>query len=117
MEWGFTLGLIAITLSVISIVIYFGWKLSKAVQKNASDSVLALHITPTGTILFACMVGFWIICLAARALAPEGSLGAFLKGPDGLLVILIGSVLFCAVAGAVLETLGYPIAKRGGRGA
>lgn len=112
MEWGFILGLVAITLSVIGLVIYFGRKLSRAVEKQDSDSYLKLSITTTGTVLFACLTGFWIICIAARKLAPESYLGAFLNTSDGVPVVLIGSVLFSGVAGAILEKLGYPIARR-----
>ncbi len=112
MEWGFILGLVAITVPVIGLVIYLGRKLSRGVEKQASDSDRALNITPTGTILFACIVGFWIICVAARKLAPDGTLGAFLNTSDGVALVLIGSVLFGGVAGAILEKIGYPIARR-----
>lgn len=112
MEWGFLLGLVAITLAVIGLFIYFGRKLSRAIEKQGSGRDLALSITPTGTVLFACIVGFWIVCVAARKLAPEGYLGAFLNTPDGVAVVLFGSVLFSGVAGAILEKLGYPIARR-----
>ena len=57
MEWGFVLGLGAITLVVIGLIIYFGLKLDKAVQRHAPEISLPLSITPTGNALFACMVG------------------------------------------------------------
>lgn len=117
MEWGFILGLVAITLPVIGLVICFGRKLSRAIEKQASDNDLALSITPAGTVLFACIVAFWIICVAARKLAPEGHLGAFVNTSDGVAVVLIGSVVFSGVAGAILEKLGYPIARKKEHGA
>ena len=60
MKLGFILGLIAITLVVVALVIYFGRKLSRHVQTHAPDSDLTVHVTPSGNVLFACLVGFWI---------------------------------------------------------
>lgn len=117
MEWGFVLGLGAITLVVIGLVIYFGRKLSKAIQNRTPESDLAVNVTPTGNALAACMVGFWVVCLAARVLAPEGSLGEFLGRADGVVAVLVASIFFFAIAAAILEKLGYPIMKRGRRGA
>jgi len=48
------------------------------------DSDLTLSITPTGNVLFACIVGFWLICLIARVFAAEGALGRLLGGVDGV---------------------------------
>ena len=56
MEWGFVLGLGAITLFVIRLVIFFGRKLNKAVTRHAPESSLSLHITVAGTALWACVV-------------------------------------------------------------
>jgi hypothetical protein len=83
MDWGFVLGLGAITLLVIGLVIHFGQKLSRAVEKHASESDFTLSVTPAGNALFACMVAFWIYCAATRVLDPGSSLGAFLGDRGG----------------------------------
>jgi hypothetical protein len=113
MDWGFLLGLGAITLVVSGLVIYLGLKLNRAVDKHAPDINFPLNITPSGNVLFACVVAFWVYCAAARILRPESSFGAFLNSADGVAAALVGSILFAAIAGAILEKLGYPIAKRG----
>ena len=48
-EWGFVLGLVAITLVVIGLVIYFGLKLNKAILRNSqkSDSTLSTNLFGT----------------------------------------------------------------------
>lgn len=112
MEWGFILGLVAITLAVIGLFIYFGAKLSRAVQKHAPQSNYAQSITLTGTALFACVVGFWVICAIARDLRPESPLGAFLGKAEGVIAVMVMSVFFLAFAAAILERLGYPIIKK-----
>ena len=111
---GIRSGLVVITLAVIGLVIYCGKKLSKAVQEHAPDSDFAVSITRTGNVLYACVVGFWIVCAVARELKPESSLGAYLGRADGVLAVIVGSIFFIAIAGAILEKLGYPIVKRGG---
>ncbi len=116
MDWGFILGLGAITLVVIGLVIYFGQMLSRAVEKHAPESDFSLSVTPTGNALFACMVAFWIYCAATRVLNPGSSLGTFVGDVDGVAAVIVGSILFGGIAGAILERLGYPIIKRGGRG-
>ncbi len=116
MELGFILGLIAITLVVVALVIYFGRKLSRHVQTHSPDSDLTVHVTPSGNVLFACLVGFWILCAISRNLAPASNLGALLSTTDGIAAVAIASIFFGAVAAAILEKLGYPIAERGGGG-
>ena len=112
-EVKFFAGLTAITLFVIGLLIFLGLKLNKAVGKHAPDIDFPLNITLSGNILFTCMVAFWICCAAVRALRPESSFGAFLNNADGVAVALVGSFFFGAIAGAILETFGYPIAKKG----
>jgi hypothetical protein len=112
-ELKFFSGLIAMTLLVIGLLIYLGLTLNKAVGKHAPDINFPLGITLSGNILFACMVAFWIYCVAVRALRPESSFGAFLNTADGVAVALVGSIFFAAIAGAILEKSGYPIAKKG----
>ena len=70
------------------------------------------RITMAGTILFACMVAFWIICAASRVLKPDSAFGAFLSEADGVLAVVIASVLIGGISGAILEKLGYPIVER-----
>lgn len=113
MEWQFLLGLSAITLIVTGLVIYFGMKLNKAVLKKAPEIAMPLNLTLTGTILMACVVGFWILCLVVRNLRPDSTLGAFVGTTDGLAGALLVSILFAAGAAAILQKVGYPIATRG----
>jgi hypothetical protein len=111
-ELKFFAGLSAITLLVIALLVYFGMKLNKAVGNHASDINFPLNITLSGNALFACVVAFWICCAAYRALRPESSFGAFLNTSDGVAAAFVGSIFFAAIAGAVLEMFGYPIAKK-----
>ena len=113
MEWQFLAGLGAITLVVIALVIYFGLKLNKAVLEHAPGIALPVNITLSGTVLFALIVGFWIVCLAAGTLSPESLFGSFVRTADGVGAVIVGSVLIAGVAAAVLEKLGRPIATRG----
>jgi len=112
-ELKFFLGLSAITLIVVALVIYFGMKLSRAVNKNAPGINFPLKVTMTGTVLWACVVGFWVICAVARKLKPDSSFGDFLNTMDGLATVIVGSIFFAAIAGVILEKLGYPIARIG----
>lgn len=112
MEWGATLSLGAIILVVIGLVIYFGLKFSQAVRKHAPETALRQNITLTGTALWACVVGIWVICLIAGKLRPESSLGAFVGTADGVAAVIVGSIFFAGVAAVILEKLDYPIAKR-----
>lgn len=112
-ELKFFAGLTAITLMVIALLVYFGLKLNRAVGGHASEINFPLKITLSGNVLFACVVAFWIYCAAARALRPESAFGAFLNTPDGVAAVLIGSILFAAIAAAVLEKFGYPISRKG----
>lgn len=111
-ELKFFAGLTAITLTVIGLFIYFGRKLSKAAERHAADIDLPLYLTPSGTALFACMVAFWVVSVATRALRPESSFGSFLNGPEGVLAVISGSIFFTGIAAAILSHFGYPIAKR-----
>ncbi len=109
----FFLGLGAITLVVIGLVIYFGLKLNKAVDRHSADIDFPWHITLTGTTLWACVVGFWVVCAVARELRPESLLGDFLGTTDGVASIFVGSILFAVTAGVILNRIGYPIQKSG----
>ena len=113
MEWQFLAGLGAITSVVIALVIFLGLRLNKAVLKRAPEIALPIYINRSGTVLFALIVSFWLVCLVAAKLRPETSLGAFLGTADGVGVVVVGSLFFAGVAGAVLEKLGWPIASRG----
>jgi len=83
---------------------------------HASEINLPLNITRTGVVIFACMVAFWIYCAATRVLDPGSSLGVFLADVDGVAAVVVGSIFFGGIAGAILEKLGYPIAERGDAG-
>ena len=112
MEWEFLFGLSAITLAVIGLLIYLGRKLSGAAERHAAEIDLPLYVTPVGTALSACLVAFWLACATIRALRPESVIGDFLKGPEGLVAVLTGSVFATAIAAAILQSLGYPIARK-----
>lgn len=112
-ELKFFLGLSAVTIVVIGLVIYVGQKLNKAVNKHSTDTSFPMHVTLAGTALWACVVGFWVICAVARELRSESLLGEFLHTTDGVVSAFVGSILFAAIAGAILERLGYPVADRG----
>ena len=107
-ELKFFLGLGAITLVVVGLVIYSGLKLNKAVETQATRINFPLKVTITGTVLWACVVGFWVICAIARELRPASVLGDFLSTIDGIVLVVAGSILFAVVAGVILEKLGYP---------
>lgn len=111
-ELKFFAGLSAITLIVIGLVIYIGLKLNNTVLKRAPEIALPLNITLTGTALWASVVGFWLVCLVAGKLRPATLLGAFVGTADGMAAVFIGSIFFAMIAGAILEKLGYPIARR-----
>lgn len=112
-ELKFFAGLTAITLTVIALLVYLGLKLNRAVDNHASDLNFPLNITLSGNALFACVVAFWIYCAAIRALRPDSSFGSFLNTPDGVAAAFVGSIFFVAIAAAILERFGYPIAKKG----
>ena len=69
------------------------------------------QITMSGTVLFACLVAFWIYCAASRVFNPSGALGVFLGDIEGIVAIAIGSVLLAGIAGVILEKLGFPITE------
>jgi hypothetical protein len=116
MDWEFILGLVAMTLLVVGLFIYFGQKVSSAVARHTPESELAVEFTPAGTVLTALMVGCWVLFLAVRALAPQSSLGAFVGNPDGMAMVFAASLIFFPLVAVILQRLGYPIAERGGRG-
>ena len=105
----FFAGLGAIALVVISLLVYLGLKISKAVGKHAANIPFSLNVTLTGNALFACMVASWIYAAAVRILRPDSGFGAFLNTPDGVATIVIGSIILVVIAAAVLERFGYPI--------
>jgi hypothetical protein len=108
----FFAGLSVITLVVISLLVYLGLKLNKAVGKHAADIRLPLNITLTGTALYACLVAFWIYCAAVLVLSPESQFGGFLN-TEGVAITIVGSISVVVIANAILERFGYPSFKRG----
>lgn len=112
-ELKFFFGLGAVTLVVVGVVICFGLKLNKTVETQASRIKFPLKVTLTGSALWACLVGFWVVCAVARELRPASFLGEFLHTIDGIASVVAGSILLAVIAGLVLEKLGYPIARRG----
>ena len=113
MEWEFLLGLSVITLVVIGLLVFLGLKLNRAVNKHTPELNFPVNATRSGNMLFACIVAFWVFCAALRILRQESPFGRFLNTADGIAAVILGSVFFAALAGAVLEKLGYPIARTG----
>ena len=103
-------------IAVIGVLVYFGMKLSRAVEKNKPESDMAARVTPTGLALYGCMTAVLVLFLAAVTLEPDGRLGSFLRSAGGLVVALVGTVVFFSVAAKIFENIGYPILKRGPRG-
>jgi ABC-type spermidine/putrescine transport system permease subunit I len=114
-ELNFFLGLSVVTIIVIGLVIYVGQKLNNAVNKHSARINFPMHITLAGTALWACVVGFWVICAVARELKPDSLFGNFLNSTDGAVLTFAGSILFAAIAAVILEKLGYPIAIKGSK--
>ena len=104
-------GLAAITVFVIVLLVYFGRKLSKAAERNAEFIDLPLYVTRTGTTFFACVVSFWVYCVAVRMLTPHSALGEYLGTFDGIAAVIFGSIMFVAIAWVISDKLGYPFAK------
>lgn len=109
----FFAGLSVVTIIVISLLVYLGLKLNKALGKHAAAIHFPLHISLTGNILSACLVASWVYCAAIRALKPESPLGVVLQTPDGIATVAIGSILVFAIVSAVLERFGYPSFTKG----
>jgi NADH:ubiquinone oxidoreductase subunit 3 (subunit A) len=106
-------GLAAITTFVIALLVYFGRKLSKAAERNADFIDLPLYVTRSGTTFFACVVAFWVYCVAVRVLTPHSALGEYLGTFDGKAAVIFGSIMFVTIAWAVSDKLGCPFAKWG----
>ncbi len=102
----------AICIVVGGVAAYFGLKLNKAAeQRRGSEGVS--RFTLAGTAVFACLVGFWLICLVAYKLRPESSLGAFVGTADGIATVVVASVVFVLAARIFLKRLGHSITKEG----
>ena len=104
-------GLAVITIFVIALLVYFGRKLSSAAERNADLIDLPLYVTRSGTTFFACVVAFWVYCVAVRMLTPHSAIGEYLGTFDGIASIIFGSIIFVALAWVVSDKLGYPFAK------
>lgn len=104
-------GLGAITIFVISLIVFLGQKLSNAAERNARHIDLPLYVTRTGTVFFAFVIAFWVCCAVVRALVPQSYFGKYLGTFDGLAAVLSGSIMFIVVAWLISNQLGYPLAK------
>ena len=58
--------LVAITLVVVGMFVYFGRKISKAAERNAEHIGLPIYVTRTGTVVFAVVVAFWVYCVLRK---------------------------------------------------
>ena len=110
-ELKFFSGLAGITFVVIGALVYFGRKLSKATERNSEFIDLPLYVTRTGTILFSCVVAFWVYCIAVRVLAPRSDFGEYLGTFNGVAAVIFGSTTIVAIAWVIFDRLGYPLAK------
>jgi hypothetical protein len=51
-------------------------------------------------------------CVGTLKFRPEGGFGTFLSSIDGKVTVVVLSLVFVFIVGALLEKLGYPIAKK-----
>jgi UDP-N-acetylmuramyl pentapeptide phosphotransferase/UDP-N-acetylglucosamine-1-phosphate transferase len=105
-----------VTLLVVAVLVYFGIRFSKHLQRESPENDLALRLSPTGVGLCVFMVALLLLGVAARALSPDGPLGRFLQDARGIVAGCVGLSIVMLIAGLVFEKLGYPITKRGGNG-
>jgi hypothetical protein len=96
---------------VIGAMFYFGMKLARSIEKNAPRDMRA-KLTLTGTALYACMTSVLVLFVAAAILKPEGALGSFLGTLQGVVVALVGTVVFFSIAAWLFDRFGYPISQR-----
>lgn len=110
-ELKFFAGLGAITIFVIGLLVFIGRKLSKAAERNAAYIDLPLYVSRTGAVFFACVVAFWVFCVAARVLTPQSTFGNFLGSFDGVASVILGSCVIVGIASVIAQKLGYPFAR------
>lgn len=110
-EIKFFAGLGAVTIFVIGLLVYVGQKISRAAERNANYIDLPLYVSRTGTVIFACVVAFWVCCAATRVLSPQSPFGTYLGTFDGIASVVLSSCIFVGVAWVISEKLGYPFAK------
>ena len=111
-ELKFFSGLAGITFIVIGILVYFGQKLSNAAERHSESIDLPLYVTRTGTLLFSCVVAFWVCCVAVRVLAPRSDFGEYLGSFNGVAAVILASTTVVATAWVIFDRLGFPLAKR-----
>lgn len=111
MDLGFVIGLAVIFLCLATPIIYFGKKASRNLELKSPQSIFADKLTPTGNALYACLFGFWGICLAAREFAPDSKLGAFVGTVGGVAAVITVSILISLIAALVLRELGLPVTQ------
>ena len=99
------------TLVAVALVVYFGRKLALHAWTESPDSDLNLGVTMTGTVLYAVLIGFCIICLASRSLSPESSFGSFMNQPIGLASSILASIFVTVIVGVILGNFGLPVFK------
>ena len=99
------------TLVAVALVVYFGRKLALHAWTESPDSDLNLGVTMTGTVLYAVLIGFFIICLASRSLSPESSFGSFMNQPIGLASSILASIFVTVIVGVILGKFGLPVFK------
>lgn len=102
--------LIGVLLASAAIAVVGIWA-KRQLKKRAPNSQALAKMTPTGMALCACFTVALTAGAAARKLAPDSVLGAFLNTEMGLLIaIALGYMAFVA-ATMVLHKYGHPIAE------
>ncbi len=102
----------AICIVVGSLTAYFGLRLNKAAERRRGKEGVS-SFTLAGTAVFGCLVGFWLICLIAYKLRPESLLGTFVGTVDGMVTVVVASVVFVVASRIFLKWLGYSITQEG----
>jgi hypothetical protein len=96
---------------VIGAIFFLGMRLARTIEKKA-PSGMTVQVTRTGVALYGCMIVVLVMFAAATTLEPAGPLGSLLRRPEGLVAVLVATVVFFSVAAWLFERIGYPISRR-----
>jgi hypothetical protein len=109
---------LAIALSVLLLIMvtlfFAGRWLSRYWSQRHPTSHAVAEVTPTGMVLYGCLVLALVVGAAVRKADPDGPLGLFLNSRDGLQIAIVVAVVIFALAWTALELLGHsPIRRKG----
>jgi hypothetical protein len=103
--------LIGLTVLACGFFIWVGLRAKKQLSSAFPNNKALASLTPTGVALSTCLVLVFAVGAAARKLAPESELGAFLNLDYGVPVAMGISVGVFGVLASILARLGHPIAN------